>query len=220
VGKVFFEDRGALANWDNFGQRPLHQGVLRTVTTPRFKGQTAIEAQQTYVKSDGRGYQSETVKFSAQRVGEDRYFGQAIYLAKDWKFHPQNVALQQFSPEKPTAPWLLLFIEGDQLKVGGSGGHKGTVTSLRDLRGTWIRVVTRLKLALTGSSVEVWVNGKKLLTRSGTVLPRAANSIRWSSGIHATAWRKQPPAGPKVLSVFHAQSRIASTYELAEPANW
>lgn len=216
---VFFQDTGTLTGWSNYPQKPQKKGVLRTVSSPAYKGTTAIEAQQSYLDQGG-GYHSETIRTAAETVGQDRYFGQAIYLAPTWQFHNQNVTFEQFSPENPSGPWLLVFVIGDELHYGGSGGISGTIGKITDLRGTWIRIVVRLKLARTTGAFEVWLNGVKKVSRTGTVLPKTANSIRWSSGIYCTAWRHGKPSGPTVLSVYHDQARIASSYDLAEPANW
>ncbi|WP_433186482.1 polysaccharide lyase [Actinoallomurus sp. CA-150999] len=215
---VYFQDTGTTGGWDKaYTQK---QGVIRTVSSPAYKGSTAIEAKQTYIEETG-GYHSEVIKSGAQSVGQDRYYGQAIYLPAGWQFHDQNVTFQQWSPEDPEGPWLLMFVYGDELRYGGSGGISGTIGAISSLRGTWIRVVTRLKLASGTGAFEVWVNGKKLVSRTGmTVLPSTSQTIRWSSGIYCTAWRTGKPAAQSVLSIFHDQARIASSYTLAEPANW
>jgi hypothetical protein len=217
---VYFQDQGNVANWNNYPQNPQKDGVLRTVGSPSFEGRPVIESQQTYV-NEGGGYHSETVQHGAQRVGEDRYFGQAIMLPKTWQFHDQNVTYQQFSPENPSGPWLLMYVQNDELRFGGSGGISGRMGKITGLRGTWIRIVVRLKLARSQGAFEVWVNGKKVISRTNrTVLPKTANSIRWSSGMYCTGWRNGKPAGQHKLSIFHAKARIASSYGLAEPANW
>ena len=215
---VFFQDEGTVTGWDNYPQHPQHRGIIRTVSSPTFKGATAIEAQQTYVNQGG-GYHSETVKRAAQRVGEDRYYGQAIYLPANWQYHNQSVVFQQFSPEKPEGPWELMWVQNDEIRFGGSGGIKGTVGKIT--RGTWIRVVVRLKFARGTGAFEVWLNGRKTVSLTNrTVLPKSSKTIRWSSGIYANAWRDHRPAGQRQLSIFHDQARIAATYALAEPANW
>jgi hypothetical protein len=218
---VLFEDSGTLTGWDNYPQHPQQKGVLRTVAAPRFKGRTAIEARQTYVASDGDGYHSETVKFGAERVGEDLYFGQAIYLAKNWKFHAQNVTFQQFSPEKPEGPWLLMFVQGDEIRFGGSSGISGTVGKITNLRGTWIRVVVRIHMAPAGH-FEVWVNGDKKYSTTGDFSTGFAgnSSIRWSTGLYAGHWQNDKPAGQSDLSIWHDHARVALSYDAAEPASW
>ena len=44
-----------------------------------------------------------------------------------------------------------MFVIGDEIRFGGSGGIKGTVGSITALRGTWLRVVARLKPAGAGA---------------------------------------------------------------------
>jgi hypothetical protein len=211
------QNEGTLSGWDyHYTQK---QGVIRNVSGPAYKGSSAIEAKQTYINETG-GYHSETIDRGAQSVGQDRYYGQAIYLPANWQFHNQNVTFQQWSPENPEGPWLLMFVQGTQLRYGGSDGISGTIGDIGSLRGTWIRIVVRFKLAQTNGAYEVWVNGVKKVSRTQTVLPKTSKTMRWSSGIYCTAWRTGKPAGQSVLSIYHDHARIASSYALAEPANW
>lgn len=217
---VYFQDEGTVQGWSNYPQKPQKQGVIRNVTTPAYKGGNAIEAKQTYI-NEGGGYHSETVQAATQAVGQDRYYGQAIYIAPNWQFHDQNVTFQQWSPEDPEGPWELMFIQNDDLRIGGSGGFSANVAKVTGLRGTWIRIVTRLKFHATDGALEIWVNGAKKYSKTGVaVLPKTSNTVRWSSGIYCTGWRENLPAGPRELSVFHDHARIANSYSLAEPANW
>ncbi|WBB62454.1 ricin-type beta-trefoil lectin domain protein [Streptomyces sp. WMMC500] len=217
---VYFQDTGSIQGWNNHPTDPQKQGVIRNVGSPAYKGGNAIEAQQTYV-NEGGGYHSENVQHHAQVVGQDRYYGQAVHIPSNWRFHNQNVTFQQWSPEEPSGPWELMFIQNDELRYGGSGGFSGSIAKITDLRGSWIRIVTRIKFHATDGALEIWVNGTKRVSRTGIpVLPKTAHSVRWSSGIYCTAWRDQQPAGGTVLSVYHDQARIANSYALAEPANW
>ncbi|GLZ28917.1 hypothetical protein Lesp02_11070 [Lentzea sp. NBRC 105346] len=212
---VYFQNEGTLSGWDyHYTQK---QGVIRDVTSVKYKGTTSIEAKQTYIGETG-GYHSETIDRGAQSVGQDKYYGQAIYLPANWQFHNQNVTFQQWSPEDPEGPWLLMFVQNDEIRYGGSGGISGTVGKIA--RGQWIRVVTRFKLEKDTGKFEVWLNGERKVSRTQTVLPKTSKTMRWSSGIYATAWRNGKPAGQSVLSIYHDHHRIASSYALAEPANW
>jgi hypothetical protein len=204
---VYFQDTGSVQGWDyHYTQK---QGVIRNVSS-----------RQTYINETG-GYHSETIDRGAQRVGEDRYYGQAIYLPANWQWHNQNVTFQQWSTEDPSGPWLLMFVQNDEIRwcCGVQGAAKIT-----NLRGTWIRLVVRIKLATTttNGAFEVWLNGTRVFSRTniGLTTSDGAQTIRWSSGIYATAWRTGTPAGQSVLSVYHDHARIASGYALAEPANW
>jgi chitodextrinase len=217
AGVVYFQDTGTVQGWSN-SPRPQKQGVLRNVAGPVYKGSTAIEARQTYINETG-GYHAETVQANIQSVGEDKYYGQAIYLPPDWQYHNQNVTFQQWSPEDPEGPWQLMFVQNNQIRLGGSGGFNATLATIA--RGTWVRIVTRLKFHATNGAFEVWINGTKTWSVTGrAVLPKTSRTIRWSSGIYCTAWRDGTPAGQSRLSIFHDHARVASTYALAEPANW
>jgi MYXO-CTERM domain-containing protein len=168
--------------------------------------------------SDGLNYHSEIIKNTAQLADTDLYYGHAIYLPADWQFHGQNVTFQQWAPENPAGPWILMFVEGEKLRVGGAGISVVDLAPISNLRGTWIRVVTRIKMATAGN-FEVWVNGNKVLSRSGDFRARGP-SIRWSNGIYCTRWDTEAPAGQRMLSIFHDNLRIATTYDEAEPASW
>jgi hypothetical protein len=217
---VYFQDVGDVRKWSNFPQHPQKAGIIRNVTTPSYKGGTTIEARQTYM-NEGGGYHSEVIQAGVEHIGEDRYYGQAIYLPPTWQFTHQLVTFQQFSPENPEGPWELMIIQDDGIRIGGSGMIEGPVGKITNLRGTWIRIVIRFKLAASGGAIEVWFNGVKTLSLTNrTVLPKTATSIRWSSGIYCQSWRGELPAGPTQISIFHSHARIASSYALAEPANW
>jgi hypothetical protein len=115
-----------------------------------------------------------------------------------------------------------MFVIGDEIRFGGSDGIKGTIGAITALRATWLRVVARLKPAGDGAGAfEVWRNGTKTIGMTGiTVLPSTSRTIRWSNGIYCTAWRDGTASGPDVLTIHHDNHRIASSYALAEPANW
>jgi Polysaccharide lyase len=212
---VDFQNEGTLSGWDyHYTQK---NGVIRDVTNVKYKGSTAIEAKQTYIGETG-GYHSETIDRGAQAVGQDRYYGQAIMLPANWQFHNQNVTFQQWSPEDPEGPWLLMFVQNDEIRFGGSGGISGTAGKIK--RGEWTRIVTRFKLARDTGKFEVWINGTRVVSRTQTVLPKTSRTMRWSSGIYCTAWRTGKPAGQSTLSIYHDHHRIATSYAVAEPANW
>ncbi len=216
---VYFQDAGTLTGWSSHYTQK--SGVLQTVTSPSYKGGDAIEARQTYVNQTG-GYHSEVIKAGAQSINTDRYYGQAIYLPANWQWHDQNVTYQQFSPENPEGPWLLMYVQNTTLRFAAQSiGSNQYLADASTLRGTWIRIVTRIKLSATAGVFEVWVNGVKKISKTGLAfLPSTSQTIRWSSGIYCTGWRDSTPLGQSQLSIFHDQARIANSYALAEPANW
>jgi uncharacterized protein (TIGR03382 family) len=112
-----------------------------------------------------------------------------------------------------------MFVQDDKLRVGGRGiDGLPVLATITGLRGTWIRVVTRIKMSTAGA-FEVWVNGTKSLSLNGDF--RAVGpSLRWSAGIYCTRWDTETPTGQRVLSIFHDSMRVATTLEEADPASW
>src|SRR5690242_10113261 len=96
---VLFQNTGNAQGWGRvFTQRA---GTITEVSSPVYKGTTAVKATQTYQTSNGQNYHSEIIKTMAHLAGQDLYYGQAIYLPPDWQFHSQNVTFQQWAPEMP-----------------------------------------------------------------------------------------------------------------------
>src|SRR4051794_17918729 len=194
-------------------------GTIMEVTSPVFKGTTAMKMTQTYQTSDGLNYHSEAIKRMAQLAGQDLYYGQAVYLPTDWTFHDQNVTFQQWAPENPEAPWVQMFLQGEKIRFGGRGAHGDKdVVGVGELRGTWLRIVTRIHMATDGL-IEVWLNGKKVFSDSANYRAMGP-SLRWSNGIYCTRWDTETPKGPRVLSFVHDNLRIATTLEEADPDSW
>src|SRR5206468_1701420 len=136
-----------------------------------------------------------------------------------WVFHCQNVTFQQWAPENPEAPWILMYVQNDKIRLGGRGqGGDTDVGPITGLRGTWMRIVTRIHMASPGV-FEVWINDHKYYSRNGN-LRSMGPSLRWSSGIYCTRWDTETPTGPHELSIFHDNLRIATTYDEADPAKW
>jgi uncharacterized membrane protein YgcG len=215
--EVLFQNTGNKIGWGRiFIQKA---GTIEEVSSPVYKGTTSVKASQTYQKSDGINYHSEIIKTMAHLAGQDLYYGQAIYLPPDWVFHSQNVTFQQWAPENPEAPWILMFLQGDKVRLGGRGANGDKdVGPITGLRGTWIRVVTRIHMATAGA-FEVWINGKKFFSQNGNFRSMGP-SLRWSSGIYCTRWDTETPTGPRELSIWHDNLRIATTLEEADPESW
>jgi hypothetical protein len=215
-GVVYFSNEGTLAGWSTARPQGGTIGKVMEVPSPTFKGATAILTEQTYVQPQGA--HSETILAAAQRNGEDRYYGQAIYLPTDWNTIDENATFQQFSPEAPAGPWMLNWIQNDHIFIRVAGKHYdcGPI-----VKGAWTRVVVRFKTTNPGI-FEYWVNGEKKQSVSDvdlTILD-GSPSMRWSSGIYVTWWRTKPPGPQLTRQIFHDHLRVAASYELAEPANW
>jgi len=230
-GTVFFQNTGTVSGWSSPNVNPVpgqDKGTTTQVSSPSFGGQHSLKATQIYDPAYSKrtsytgGYHAEVVLFHAESVGQDRYFGQAIMLPSDWLFHNTNDTFQQFSPENPSGPWTLNWVQNNHLFINVHGHQDlGAIQ-----KGVWTRVVARFKLGNPGT-FEYWVNGNKVASLPNISLspPNGATTIRWSTGIYCTAWRNHIPPDGDIFNqltrtIYHDHFRIASTYAEAEPANW
>jgi hypothetical protein len=212
---VVFQNTGTVSGWDS--TLTQMKGTITEVSDPVYKGHTAIRMEQTF--QGFGGYHSEVRKHDAEQPGQTLYYSEALMLPSNWVFHKQNITFQQWARSDVFgSPWILMYVEGDRLKLGGSGPAHGDFGSVAGMQGKWIRIVTRIHAAAAGS-FEVWVNGTKTLSLTGNFVP-SGQAIRWSVGMYCTRWREEQPAGLNPMVLFHDHMRIATTYEEADPAAW
>jgi len=226
---VYFQDDGTKTGWSNYPQNPQNKGTIDEVTSPRWgTSGTGLKFTQIYdpVYSQNSnytaGYHSEVVKFGAQSVGTDRYYGATVMLPSTWLYHNSNDTYQQFSPENPSGPWALHWIQNDHIFIRVAGAHQDLGVMPR---GVWIRQVVRFKLGNPGT-FEYWLNDTRTKSLVNVNLdPNGSPTIRWSVGIYCTAWRNHiPPDGDifnqTTRTIYQDHFRISSTYGESEPANW
>src|SRR5687767_1244885 len=122
---VLFQNEGRKAGWTSLGIQ--HVGKIDEVAMPTYKGATALRMEQTF--EGFSGYHSEVRLHEAQGpMGSDVYYGMALYLPDNWIFHDQNVTFQQWARgDVFGSPWVLMYIENDDIRTGGSGGIRGTI---------------------------------------------------------------------------------------------
>src|SRR5690349_9591384 len=119
-GTVYFQNTGTVSGWSSPNTNPVKgddKGTVTQVSSPTYKGPTSLKATQTYDPAYSArtnytgGYHAEVVLFKAQNTGTDRYYGQALMLPSTWAFHNTNDTFEQFSPENPSGPWALNWIQ-------------------------------------------------------------------------------------------------------------
>jgi len=215
---VLFENSGVKAGWSSLGIQ--HMGKIDEVAEPTFDGPRALRMEQTF--EGFSGYHSEVRLHEAQGpMGSDVYYGMTLYLPPNWKFHGQNVTFQQWARgDEFGSPWVLMYVENDEIRTGGSGGIRGVMAKITNMQGRWIRVVTHIRHHSTDGVFEVWVDGVKGFTFNGRVSPAPAAPIRWSAGMYCTRWREEQPAGLNPMVLFQDHYRVATTYAEAEPMSW
>jgi hypothetical protein len=216
--EVLFQNSGRKEGWTSIGIQ--HRGRVDEVATPTYRGATALRMEQTFEGLSG--YHSEVRLHEAQGPqGSDVYYGLALYLPPNWIYHPQNVTFQQWARgDRFGSPWVLMFVENDEIRVGGSGGVRGMIAKITGMQGTWVRVVTHIRHHPSQGLFEVWVNGVRAFSQTGAISPAAQAPIRWSVGMYCTRWRAEQPQGLNPMVLFHDQLRVATTYDEADPASW
>jgi len=219
-GTVYFENTGTRTGWSNYPQTPQQIGRIYETTSPRWGSSgTALAFEQTW-NNNLTGYHSEVVQHNCQQNGQDRYYGQVLRFPSNWVFHDKNITWQQYSPEDPSGPWRLVWIQGNNLWTQSyQGGNQNFLQGVTANR--WYRIVSRLKLASSGGAYEIWVDGTKRLSQVNLNQTVPGTWIRWSVGIYVTWWRTQvPPTDQRQFTIYQDQFRIASSYAEAEPNNW
>jgi hypothetical protein len=79
-------------------------------------------------------------------------------------------------------------------------------------------VVARIHMATDGA-FDVWINDETTFSRHGDFRAHGP-SMPWSNGIYCTRWDTETPAGPRALTIFRDNLRIATTFAEADPASW
>jgi hypothetical protein len=221
-GTIHFQSEGSKTHFPNYPQNPQNRGRIDDVSSPTYKGSTAIRFEQTYVDNATERYHSEVTIHGVQRNGQDKYYGFALYLPTTWHNESVKDNFQQWGSENPGGPWLLMWIDQDHIK-GGHPNTFGTTDFGAISKGVWHRVVSRLRMQ-NGTPFEFWVDG----TRRGA--PNCScsvtgGSVRWSAGIYVSYWydryRGGLPAGSqRTRYLLQDHYRITSSYPTADPASW
>lgn len=213
---VYFQNTGTISGWDSAD--PQQQGRILQVSSPTWNGGTALAFEQTF-NGSLTGYHSEVIKTTTQANGQERYYGKVIRLPSNWVFHDKNDTYMQFSPENPSGPWRLVWIQNHDLWTQTLSGNKkvGTINA-----NTWVRTIFRLKLDSSTGAYEVWINGTRTLSQVNINQTVPGSTIRWSNGIYCTSWRTTaPPAGDATQrTIYQDQFRIASSPAEADPIHW
>ncbi len=217
---VIFQDTGTKTGWPNYPQKPQQKGRIDQVSSPTYKGPTALRFEQTYVRNSTSRFHSEVTYFHSQTRGQDRYYGFAMMLPTTWHNEKVKDVFQQWGSESPSGPWELMWMDLDHIKAGHSMIPVGTDFGAIS-KGVWHRIVTRIQATSPGAFT-VWVDGTQRRSLSGT---GSVASLRWSAGIYIAYWydryRSGLPSGSQTVRFLHQdQYRIATTRSEADPAGW
>jgi hypothetical protein len=221
-GTVYFQNTGIKSEWPNYPQVPQNKGKLDEVSSPTYKGSTALRFEQTYVQNASERFHTEVTYHHSQENGQDRYYGFAMYLPTTWHNESMKDNFQQWGTENPGGPWLIMHIDQDHLRAG----HPNTIptTDYGPIsKGVWHTTVARLRMA-NNVPFEFWVDGVKKGSTNCTC-SATGGSVRWSAGLYISYWydkyRSGLPSGSQTVRyLYQDHYRIASTYTAADPASW
>ncbi|HTB79913.1 MAG TPA: chitobiase/beta-hexosaminidase C-terminal domain-containing protein [Opitutaceae bacterium] len=222
-GTVTFQNNGTKEGWPNYPQTPEAKGTITDVTTPTYHSTSAIEFTQTFQNNYTGRYHSEVDIEGAQQTNQDRYYGMTFFLPAGWQYATDQVNVQQWAG---TGPWIIFRIDGPDIIILFDHLPDGFFDEPHIFQnvpnGVWVRVVTHIRSSTSGGIWECWINGNHVYSHTGNLdAPGNGGAIRWSTGCYVSGWyQKSSPQGPSFRLVYGTHYRVATTYDLAEPANW
>ncbi len=218
--RVYFQNEGTRSGWTSYTEQ--RAGTVTAVRSPAWRNTgTSLRCRQIFQSADGNRYHSEASGAGGyQPNGSDYYYGQVMWIQRD---HVEVAVWQQFFMVSPKMPWIGFNIDGSRIywdAVRGPMAPGGAAAFATYIKGTWVRIVTRLRMQRTGL-LECWINGTKRLSKGGD-FSSAFNynsPSNYSTGLYI-GWHNHVPTGPRDLSFYHDHIRVSSTHAEAEPNNW
>jgi hypothetical protein len=229
---VVFQNTGTTSGWDYLSTQ--NKGTLVAVSSPTYKGTTAVRARQVYVSGASERFHSELGKRNVGKRGDDRYYGWAVRIPQNWEFTSQWYILSQLGVSYSGLscggePLSKSYLVGSTLRIEVTTGTPCSSQSASHAvtseftAGVWHRLVYRYKFGSDGSGqLQYWVDGSKKLERLNTAnITSTSQPLRWSIGIYCSQWFGRALQGSQgTRDVFVDQARIASSYNEADPAQW
>jgi Polysaccharide lyase len=225
-GSVIFQNDGTISPW---GHTLKDSGAsLTEVSSPTFKGSSAIKHFANYSGSGDNSIHCEVARDPAASNGDNRYYGWAFRLGSDFpSSYSRASALCQLTGHGSCGFNQTDFIQikdtsfFDHATGGNSCSqfkHDYTIGGIPS-RNVWHRlVVHKLWKGDNTGVLEIWLDGSKKDSASGipTAYSDATSSYAWHVGVYAGF--NSGSAGTRTVYTDHA--RIATSYSEAEPANW
>ena len=220
---VVFENEGTLSGWSYTSHDG--SGSVTEVSSPVYRGSTALKCYQTWSGSGDYTLHSEAVKRDVGQNGWNRYYGFAFYLPGNWNFSSsRGQSLCQLAADTACGGQQteMFQLVGSRLEVKRElvdpcNPTKRTTTVTSSVTaGTWHRLVIHKKWAADNTGIfEVWFDGVRMINEVNTPNSFVGSELyRWSIGLYANF----EVAGSRTLYIDHA--RVASSYSEADPANW
>jgi Polysaccharide lyase len=233
---VLFHNTGTTAGWDTFTHE--HSGTVTQVTSPVFKGSTAIKVTQIYDSSYTGRYHSEAVRNDGYTPGDQRFYGFAFYLPANWQFVNQSFNIAQFIADFTNTgcddwmPSTMVWLQGSTLntrvKYGTiCGQHITTYNSIASVTaGAWHRVEIQASWKSDASGyLKLWFDGTKVLEKlntATTIADPANRTFSFRVGMYANGWHDDGTMiGTQGMRTLYVdQVGIGKAFADADPNGW
>jgi len=94
---VILHNTGTTSGWSRLLVE--HKGSVTTVSSPTYKGSTAIKCTQIHDSSYSGRYHSECITDNGYTPGQMRFYGFAFMLPSNWQFVNQGYNISQWEAD-------------------------------------------------------------------------------------------------------------------------
>jgi hypothetical protein len=232
---VVFHNTGTTSGWSQLLVE--HNGSLTQVTSPVYKGSTAVRATQVYDSSYSGRYHSELIRNDGYTPGQMRFYGFAFYLPTNWQFVNQGYNISQFEADMQSScdgfmPTSMMWISGSSLSTRTKSGtvcsqSTTTYSGIASVTsGQWHRIVIQASWQSNSSGYyKVWYDGVKKLEKLGiatTISDSANRPFQFRVGLYANGWHDSGSLvgsqGTRSITFDHIG--IGTVFADADPNQW
>jgi hypothetical protein len=233
---VLFRNTGTTSGWNQVFVE--HLGSVAQVSSPAYRGPTALRVTQVYDAGYTGRYHSELVRSDGYRPGQMRFYGFAMYIPSNWQSVGQGFNIAQFIADfgdtgcDDFMPTTMMWFTGSSLSTRVKQGSVcnqsiRTFSNFATLPyGQWHRVEIQANWRSDPTGYfKVWVNGTKRLEQynlATTVSDPANRALSFRVGMYANAWHDQGrmvgTQGTRTL--YFDQIGIGTTFADADPNAW
>jgi hypothetical protein len=232
---VVFHNTGTTSGWSQILVE--HNGSVSQVTSPVYKGSTAVRATQVYDAGYTGRFHSELITNNGYTPGQMRFYGFAFYLPANWQFVNQGYNISQFEADMKSScdgfmPTTMMWISGSSLSTRTKSGSVcsqktttyGGIASVT--AGQWHRIVIQASWkADTSGYFKVWYDGAKVLERLGiatTISDPANRAFQFRVGNYANGWHDQGTmvGSQGTRSIYFDHIGIGTVFADADPNQW
>jgi hypothetical protein len=232
---VVFHNTGTTGGWSQILVE--HNGSVSQVTSPVFKGSTAVRATQVYDASYTGRYHSELIRNDGYTPGQMRFYGFAFYLPSNWQFVSQGYNISQFEADMQSScdgfmPTTMMWISSASLSTRTKSGTvcSQSTTTYNGIAsvsaGQWHRVEIQASWKSDSTGYfKVWYDGGKVLERYNiptTISDPANRPFQFRVGNYANGWHDQGKmVGTQgTRSIYFDHIGIGTTFAEADPNGW